>query len=104
MIWAIFRMVPLVLGAVQAVEQLKSAKKGQAKQDAAVNMVRAALPLAEEIGGADLLDDAAVDAATRHVINAVVALENVVRDAQARRTQQGLGALRVPTVPADAAR
>ena len=73
-----FKLVPLIIGAVQAVERLVSGAKGKDKQDAAVDMVGAMLATIEGATGRELLDDAAVQEATRQVIDAVVALQNCI--------------------------
>lgn len=72
------KVVPLVIGAVNAVEKLLSAAKGKEKQDAAVSMVAAMLAVVEGGIDKDLLNDAAVQDAVRKVIDAVVALQNVI--------------------------
>ena len=72
------RLAPLIIGAVQAVERLVTSAKGKAKQDAAIDMVATVLAAVEGAAGQDLLNDAAVQDATRKVIDAVVALQNVI--------------------------
>jgi len=71
------RIVPLVWTAVQAVERLVKGK-GQEKQDAAVDLVGDLLATVEGAAGKDLLNDAAVVAAVRRLIDAVVAVQNVI--------------------------
>lgn len=77
------KVLPFVIEAVQWVEKFITAR-GQPKQDAAIEMVRAMLGLAEVGANRDLLNDADVEIATRAVIDAVVALQNLV--SQKRRT------------------
>lgn len=74
----VFKMVPLIITAVTAVEKLVTDKKGDAKKEAAVDMVRTLLPLIEGTIGKDLLDDTQVQTAVRNAIDAIVALENTV--------------------------
>lgn len=66
---------------VAAVEQVAKAipgLKGKQKQDAVFALVQSSLVAAEGISGKDLLDDADVAAATRGVIDATVALQNII--------------------------
>lgn len=80
MLWIVraTRLLPLVIGAVHAVEALFSDKRGKAKQDAAVSSVRAMLAAVEIGMNKDLLDDEDVERAVRAVIDAYVALQNLV--------------------------
>lgn len=55
--------------------------KGKAKQDAVVALVKASTEVAESAAGKDVLNDPAVEAATRAVIDAVVNLHNVTAKA-----------------------
>jgi len=71
------KILPLVVEAIQWVEKFVTSK-GQYKQDAAVYMVKSFLGVAERGSNKDLLDDEAVEIATRKVIDAVVALQNVI--------------------------
>ena len=78
-----FKLLPLITMAISAVETL-SGKKGKEKQDAAIDLIGQFVPLAEAQVGHDLLNEAAVQDAIRKVIDAKVALMNVIRDVQAR--------------------
>lgn len=71
------KILPLVVEAIQWVEKFVTSK-GQYKQDAAVYMIKSFLGVAERGTNKDLLDDEAVEIATRAVIDAVVALQNVI--------------------------
>lgn len=71
------KLLPYIVEAVHWVEKFITAK-GQRKQDAAVYMVKATLGLVESGAGRDLLDDEDVEKATREVIDAVVALQNLI--------------------------
>ena len=79
------KFLPLIVSAVTQVERLvvrlRSPAKGREKQDAAVDLVRVLLETPESIAERDLLDNAEVDTAARAVIDAVVALQNIVRTA-----------------------
>jgi len=72
------KLAPLIIGAVQAVERLVRSAHGKDKQDAAVDMIGAMLAAIEGSAGRDILNDAEVQLATRKVIDAVVALQNVI--------------------------
>lgn len=72
-----FRLVPYITAAVGAVERFLG-KKGQEKQDAAVDMVDTMLKTAEAGADKDLLNDEAVQQASRRFIDAYVALQNVL--------------------------
>jgi len=71
------KLLPYIVEAVQWVEKFITTK-GKYKQDAAVYMVKSVLGIAESASARDLLDDDDVEAATRKVIDAVVALQNIV--------------------------
>lgn len=79
------RLVPLVIAAVQTVERLAIAMKGKDKQDAAIGMVGDLVPMIEAGIGRDVVSESAVQDALRKVIDAVVALNNVVADVKAKR-------------------
>ena len=71
------KLLPYIVEAVGWVEKFVT-RKGKQKQDAAVYMVKSIVGVAEISGGRDLLDDEEVEDATRKVIDAVVALNNIV--------------------------
>jgi hypothetical protein len=71
------QLLPLLVEAITWVERF-STRKGREKQDAAVQLVKSLLGLTEEASNRDLLDDEQVEAATRTVIDAVVALQNLL--------------------------
>ena len=71
------RLLPFIVEAVSWGEKFIT-QKGQYKQDAAVYMVKSILGVAELGANKDLLDDEDVEEATRKVIDAVVALQNVI--------------------------
>lgn len=71
------KLVPMVGEVVTLVEAIKGIK-GRQKQDAAVDLVKLVLAASEEVVDRDVLDDAEVEDATRKVIDAVVALQNVI--------------------------
>ena len=66
------KLLPYIVEAVGWVEKFVT-RKGKQKQDAAVYMVKSIVGVAEIADGRDLLEDA-----TRKVIDAVVALNNIV--------------------------
>jgi hypothetical protein len=75
------KLLPFIVEAVSWVEKFIT-QKGRQKQDAAVYMVKSALNLVERGVNKDLLDDDDVEAATREVIDAVVALQNLIAKKQ----------------------
>lgn len=79
------KLVPLIVAAVNAVERMAGAKKGQDKQDEAILLVGDLLPVIEASIGRDLVNEAEVQGALRKVIDAVVALQNVIRDVVGKR-------------------
>ena len=72
------RLFPLIMTSVESVERLIKGK-GPEKEDAAVEMVDSILKTVEAGTNKDLLNDDAVNAATRDVIKAGVSLQNVVK-------------------------
>lgn len=76
-----FQVAKIIVPAVGTVEDIAKelpGLKGKAKQDAVMALVGAALAAAEDATNKDLLKDADVQSATRGVIDAVVALENII--------------------------
>ena len=71
------KLLPFIVEAVNWVEKFITAK-GKYKQDAAIYMVRSSLAVAEVGADRDLLNDDDVETATRTVIDAVVALQNLI--------------------------
>lgn len=70
-----------IVPGVAAVEQIARGLptlRGKAKQDAVVELVKAAVTASEQAAGRELLDDPDVEAATRGVVDAVVALNNIL--------------------------
>ena len=70
------KLLPYIVSAVEAVERLIRTK-GEEKENAAVGMVHAILQTVEKGLDRDLLNDEDVNVATREVMRAVVALQNV---------------------------
>lgn len=80
------RIIGIVVPGVSAVETIASqfgSLKGKQKQDAIVEMVRASLATAESLSGRELAGDEDVERATRGVVDAVVALHNILARKQA---------------------
>tara|TARA_Y100000034_G_scaffold72770_1_gene87679 strand:- start:268 stop:522 length:255 start_codon:yes stop_codon:yes gene_type:complete len=75
------KLLPYIVEAVQWVEKFITSK-GKYKQDAAVYMVKSILGVAERGVDRDILDDDEVESATRKVIDAVVALQNLIKSKQ----------------------
>ena len=75
------KLLPYIVEAVQWVERFITTK-GKYKQDAAVYMVNSILGVAERGMDRDILDDDEGESATRKVIDAVVALQNLIASKQ----------------------
>jgi hypothetical protein len=71
------KLLPFIVEAVNWVEKFV-ARKGQAKQDAAIALVVSMLGIAEAALERDILSDSEVEDAARKTIDAVVALQNVI--------------------------
>jgi len=72
-----FKLIPFIMESIKWVEKFVT-KKGTDKQDGAVKMTLSMLGIAEEAMGKDILDDKNVQEAARRVIDAVVALQNLI--------------------------
>ena len=72
------KMLPYIVTCVDSVERFIKGPGGQ-KEDAAVAMVPSILQTVEVGTDKDLLNDAEVNTATRKVMQAVVALQNVIK-------------------------
>jgi hypothetical protein len=75
------KLLPYIVEAVNWVERFIKGK-GQTKQDAAIKLVMSMLGIAESATEKDLLEDSKVEDAARKVIDAVVALQNVIANKQ----------------------
>ncbi len=82
------KLIPLIIAAVGAIERIASAKKSRETQDEAIALVGDLVPLVEASIGRDVINESSVQDAIRKVIDAVVSLQNVVRDVTARRATQ----------------
>lgn len=80
MAWVLLGMkiVPLIIGAVQAVEHLLKSIHGNEKKEAAMDMITSFIIATEGIAGKDLMNDNDVRIATGKVVDAIVALQNVI--------------------------
>ena len=73
------KLLPYIVSCVNAVETfLTGDQRSDDKENAAVGMVHAILQTVEAGADRDLLNDDAVNRATREVMRAVVALQNVL--------------------------
>lgn len=63
---------------VEAISKALPGLKGQAKQDAVVELVKQSVIAAEGITNRDILNDPEVEKATRGIVDAVVAFQNVI--------------------------
>lgn len=74
-----FKLIPLVIAAVQSVERLiKGEKKGAEKHAEVVQMIRDYLTGLEGVLGRDLLNDENIARLVDELINAAVALQNAL--------------------------
>lgn len=72
-------VLPALIEAVAIVERWTSGRlHGRQKQDAAVDLTKSLLAVAEGTSGKDLLSDPDVEAAARAAIDTLVALQNVL--------------------------
>ena len=77
------RLLPYIVSCVSSVEEfLKGGQTSAQKEDACVGMVHAILMTVESGADRDLLNDADVNVAPRQVMQAVVALQNVIKKKQ----------------------
>jgi hypothetical protein len=85
MLSKILTVIPLAVRAVEILAGRAGDLKGKQKQDAAVAIVVDAVAVTEAIVGRDLLRDEEIDTAMRAVIDAIVALQNIVTSKAAAR-------------------
>ena len=75
------KVLPYIVEAVNWVEKfLTKGSSSTDKQNSAIKLVVSMLGIAESATEKDLLDDSKVEAAARKVIDAVVALQNVISE------------------------
>lgn len=91
------QILPLVIGAVHAVEMLSVTLRGKDKQDAAINTLMVMLAATEGLVGRDLMDDQRFRAALRSLIDAYVSIQNLIAGNRVPPSQTG--ALLPPTPP-----
>ncbi len=82
------QLVPAILQAIVAVERLKQGDTSQAKRQAAIELAKISLTIAEGVTARDLFDDDRVEAAMGKAIDAIVGLQNAIRDV-ARELEAG---------------
>tara|TARA_R100001143_G_C3332347_1_gene120108 strand:+ start:767 stop:1024 length:258 start_codon:yes stop_codon:yes gene_type:complete len=75
------KLLPFIVESINWVEKFIM-RRGPEKQDAAVKMTLSMLGIAEEAMAKDIANDDDVEKATRHVIDAVVALQNLIASKQ----------------------
>lgn len=80
MAWILLGMkiIPFIFGAITAVEHFFTNIHGNDKKNAAMDMITTFLTATEGVAGKDLLNDNEVRIATGKVIDAIVALQNVI--------------------------
>ena len=72
-------LVPYIIEAVGWVEKFIKGK-GKVKQDSAVSLVLSMLDISREVTKKQLLENKSVEDCARKVIDAVVALENAIKE------------------------
>ncbi len=81
-----FKVAAAIPGIIAGVEKLKGAfKSGADKEDAAVDLTKAAVEFTEGVVDKDLVNDPAVEEATRNAIKAIVALQNTITAVKAAK-------------------
>lgn len=70
-------MIPAV-AKVETIARSLPSLRGQQKQDAVIELVKASVLASESIADRDLLNDPEVERATRAIVDAVVAFQNVL--------------------------
>ena len=73
-------LVPYIIDAVQWVEECFTSGKGKQKQDAAIQLILSMLHISQQVTQKELLASASVESCARKVIDAVVALENAIKE------------------------
>jgi len=63
---------------IETIARSMPALKGKAKQDAVVELIKASVLASESVADRDLLNDPDVEKATRAIVDAVVAFQNIV--------------------------
>ena len=76
------QIFPILVTAVRTVERMNAT--GPQKRAAVIDTVMDALAIAEGVTGRDLADDARVRDTVGKLVDAYVAVENVVRDVKAK--------------------
>jgi len=72
--------------AFAAIENIKMLWKGKEKEDAAIEVLKSFLPLAETAADQDLLKDEKVEEAIREVFKTLATVQNVIAAVKASKT------------------
>lgn len=83
-VMSVLKWLPAIVQAVKAVEEVSSAK-GKAKLDVAIGVFGTLVQSVESTIPREILNEAKVQDAIRKVMDAIVALQNVVRDIMGSR-------------------
>ena len=81
------RLVPIIVSAVGRIKADKDALSGPDKKAAAMDLVGLTVETLEGAIGRDVLNDAAVQVALSHTIDAIVSLNNAVTAAKLLRVR-----------------
>lgn len=82
------RIIPLAIGIIGAVEKMIGAGKGEEKKQAYLEGIMVALGVVEGAVSKDLVDDAKFRGLLGDVADAVVAVNNFIRDHKAKQAEE----------------
>lgn len=85
--WIAFgqKLLPLLVTCIDLIERWVTSRRGKDKQDSAVALLTHMLTVIETSADTDLVSDEAVDLALRSCIDSIVAVQNAIADAKAKR-------------------
>lgn len=84
-IQAVIKIIPLIVGAVHAVEKIAGAKKGKEKQDAAIEAIGAMINALELSFNKELMDVPEFQELIRKLIDDYVAVQNFAKEFQSKK-------------------
>lgn len=82
------KLIPLIVGAVHAVEKVAGARKGKEKQDAAVEAITAMIVSTEVALDTELINEKTFNDLLRRMIDDYVAIQNYI--AEHRKSSPGV--------------
>lgn len=84
-IQTVVKIIPLIVGAVHAVEKIAGAKKGKEKQDAAIEAIGAMISALELSFNKELMDVPEFQELVRKLIDDYVAVQNFAKEFQSKK-------------------